>query len=138
MVAAPRGEPLGRTPRLARWPAARVISLDDSVAKMATHSRGIWQAMLINLPHAKPASMLDAMRNERTSSGKRNQRPYGACLTSMVAGSSPAGVIEFSSLPALPFYPLAGDSSVGPFSIRTRRPGRQLVAWHEGRGTGRA
>ena len=41
MVAAPRGEPLGRTPRLARWPAARIsfqarvgASLDDSVAKM--------------------------------------------------------------------------------------------------------
>ena len=129
MVAAPRGEPLGRTPRLARWPAARVSfqarigsSLDDSVAKMATHSRGIWQAMLINLPHAKPASMLDAMRNERTSSGKRNQRPYGACLTSMVAGSSPAGVIEFSSLPALPFYPLAGIVRWGLF--RSGRDGQ--------------
>ena len=130
MVASPRGEPLGRTPRLARWPAARVSSLDDSVAKLVDALPSARQAMVVRGGRSAP----QCSSADRVLPGWHQ---VGSIPTE-IAGPSPAGVIEFSSLLALPFYPLAGDSSVGPFSVRTRRPGRQLVAWHGGRGTGRA
>ena len=136
MVAAPHGEPLGRTPRLARWPAARDSfqarigsSLDDSVAKLAnaygSHSADVVGKTTLPSPvlhsglSATPAGYSGLPR----TTNRLELRPNGK---QPVAGSSPAGVIEFSSLLALPFSSPCRESSVGPFCFtrqRERKPG---------------
>jgi len=95
MVAAPRGEPLGRTPRLARWPAARVISLGDSVAK------------LVDAGNVQPAAVTDQDSAIWLKSSAEGRLKLAVRVRVPPESSR--------SLLALPFYPLAGIVRWGLF-----------------------